>query len=659
MPTGPSRRPWRWCATFAGGRTYEGFGEEPSLVRSYAAAAIEGLQGRKNTPDFLSDGHVVATAKHFIGDGGTRNGRDQDDAQVSEDELIDIHAAGYIPAIRAGALTVMASYNSWNGVKMTSNRGLLTDVLKGRLGFDGVVVGDWNAQAQVPGCTRYSCPAAYNAGIDMLMAPDSWRLLFENTVSQVRTGEIPQERIDDAVRRVLTVKLVSGVFERAVPSQRYDVSRFDRLATPTHRVLAREAVRKSLVLLKNDDNLLPLQARSNVLVTGDGADNIAKQSGGWTISWQGTGNSNADFPQATSIYEGIRRAVEAGGGHAELSADGAYKTKPDVAIVVFGEDPYAEYQGDRETLEYVPSDERELALMRSLAEQDIPVVAVFLSGRPLWVNRQLNVADAFVAAWLPGSEGAGVADLLVRAPDGTARYDFTGKLSFSWPRTAMQTGKHRGDVGYDPLFAVGYGLSIKQTVDVAELPEEPGVSQVAQLDRWSFFRRGRAAGSWSLFAGDTAGEERVTATRQSSPGKTIEVHAVDVAQQEDAKQVVWSGGGEGAIWIEGRAIDLSQQAQAGVAVSMRFKLDAPPTERVKWDVACGKSCGASVDVTNALRAAPPGEWTMLKVKLACFAGADLTKLERPMQLITSGKLDLTFTEVKLDQDASGAICPGS
>ncbi|GIL41675.1 glycoside hydrolase family 3 protein [Roseiterribacter gracilis] len=641
------------------GRSYEGFGEEPSLIRSYAAAAIEGLQGRKNTPDFLSDGHVVATAKHFIGDGGTRNGRDQDDNLASEQELIDIHAAGYLPAIRAGALTVMVSYNSWHGVKMTANKALLTDVLKDRLGFDGVVVGDWNAQAQVPGCTRYSCPAAYNAGIDMLMAPDSWKQLFDNTLAQVRSGEIPIERIDDAVRRVLTVKFVSGVFERAVPSERSDAGRFDRLGTPVHRVLAREAVRKSLVLLKNDDNLLPLQPKANVLVAGDGADNIAKQSGGWTISWQGTGNSNADFPHGTSVYEGIRRAVEAGGGHAELSVDGTYKTKPDVAIVVFGEDPYAEYQGDRETLEYAPSDERELALMRSLQEQDIPVVAVFLSGRPLWVNRQLNAADAFVAAWLPGTEGGGVADLLVRAPDGNARYDFTGRLSFSWPRTAMPNGKHRGDVGYDPLFPVGYGLSSKQTVELAQLPEDPGVSQVAQLDRWSFFRRGRAAGSWSLFAGDKDGEERVTATRQSSAGKIVDVHAIDIAQQEDAKQVTWSGGGEGSIWIEGRAIDLSSQAQNGAVVAMRVKLDAPPTDRVKWDVTCGKSCGASIDVTDALRAAPPGEWTMLKVKLACFAGADLTKLERPMQLITSGKLTLTFTELKLDNDASGAICPGS
>jgi beta-glucosidase len=652
-PTLAVVRDLRW------GRSYEGYGEEPSLVRAYAASIVEGLQGRKGTRDFLADGHVVATAKHFIGDGGTRNGRDQDDAKVTEQELIEIHGAGYGPAVKAGALTVMASYNSWHGIKMTANKGLLTEVLKGRLGFDGVVVGDWNAQSQVPGCTRYSCAAAFNAGIDMLMAPDSWRLLYQNTLAQVRSGEIAMARIDDAVRRVLTVKLVAGLFDRGRPSERVDAGKFDHLAAPAHREVAREAVRKSLVLLKNENNLLPLRARSSVLITGDGADNVPKQAGGWTISWQGTGNRNEDFPQATSIYQGLRQAIEAGGGRAEHSADGTFRTRPDVAIVVFGEDPYAEYQGDRETLEYVPSNEHELTMMRSLKAQGIPVIALFLSGRPLWVNPQLNLADAFVAAWLPGSEGAGIADLLIRAPDGAVRYDFTGRLSYSWPRTAMPDGKHRGDAGYDPLFPVGFGLTYKQNVAWAHLSEEPGVSQVVRLDRHAFFRRGRAAGSWSLYAADAHGAERVTATRQTSPARIVDVHSVDAQTQEDAKQVAWSGEGEGSIWIEGRAFDLRLPANSGAAVTLRYRLDEAPTDRVKWTVSCGKSCGASVDVTDALHSARAGEWATLKVKLGCFAGADLAKVERPIELTTSGKLALTFTELKLDNDPGGAICPGT
>jgi beta-glucosidase len=554
----------------------------------------------------------------------------------------------------------MASFSSWDGIKMVANKGLITDVLKGRLGFDGIVVSDWNAHSQVPGCTKYSCAAAINAGIDMLMAPDGWKRLFQNTVLQVRSGEIPIARIDDAVRRVLLVKILAGVFDRPAPANRAEAGKFATLASPAHRAVAREAVRKSLVLLKNENNLLPLRANQSVLIAGDGADNIAKQSGGWTISWQGTGSTNADFPQGTSIYQGLRQAIEAGGGHAELSPDGTFKTKPDVAIVVFGEDPYAEFQGDLDTLEYVPSNERELAMLRSLRTQNIPVVAVFLSGRPLWVNPQLNLADAFVAAWLPGTEGGGVADLLVRAPDGAVR-DFTGKLGFSWPRTGLQDGKHRGDVGYDPLFPVGFGLSYKQTQILASLPEESGVPAAARINRNIYFRLGRAAGAWSLYAGDAHGAERVTATRQTSPSKIVDVRSVDVQVQEDAKQVTWTGAGEGIIRIEGRAIDLRRQSNGDMAVALRFKLDTAPTDRVKWSLNCGKDCGAATDITDVLRAATPGEWTTLKVKLACFAdaGAEMATVERPIELSTAGRLALTFTDIRLDSNTGDAICPGS
>ncbi|GIL41682.1 glycoside hydrolase family 3 protein [Roseiterribacter gracilis] len=643
------------------GRSYESYGEEPSLVRSYAASIVEGLQGKRGSKDFMGPHRTIATPKHFVGDGGTNEGRDQDDCKVDEQTLIDIHAAGYVPAIKAGALTVMASFSSWNGVKMVANKGLITDVLKGRLGFDGIVVSDWNAHSQVPGCTKYSCAAAINAGIDMLMAPDGWKRLFQNTLAQVRAGEIPMARIDDAVRRVLTVKILSGAFDRGLPSQRPAAGKFAALAGADHRAVAREAVRKSLVLLKNERNLLPLQAKSNVLIAGDGADNIAKQSGGWTISWQGTGSTNRDFPQGMSIYAGLQQAIESGGGRVELSADGSFQTKPDVAIVVIGEDPYAEFQGDLDTLEYVSSNENELAMLRKLKAQNIPVVTVFLSGRPLWTNPQLNLADAFVAAWLPGTEGGGIADLLVRAPDGAVRHDFTGKLSFSWPRTGLQDGKHRGDAGYDPLFPVGYGLSYKQGARVAALSEESGVPAAARINRNIYFRQGRAAGAWSLYTSDAQGAERVTATRQTSPRKIVDVRSVDVAQQEDAKHVTWNGAGEGSIRIEGRPVDLRRQSNGDMAVSLRFRVDATPTDRVKWTVNCGKDCGAATDVTDVLRAATPGAWTTLKVKLACFAdaGADMQTVERPIELVTSGKLELTFTDIRLDSNTGDAICPGS
>jgi beta-glucosidase len=304
------------------GRTYEGFSEDREVVRSYAGMMVEGLQGRAGTPEFLGPGKVVATAKHFVGDGGTLNGKDQGDNPSSDEQIRDIHGAGYPPAVEAGVQAVMASYNSVRGEKMHGKRDLLTGRLKGDMGFDGLVVGDWNGHGQVAGCTNISCAASINAGLDMFMAPDSWKGLYEATLAQARLGEIPAARLDDAVRRILRVKLRARMFEKGPPSARPFAGQFNLLGAPAHRAIAREAVRKSLVLLKNSRQILPLSPRANVLVAGDGADNIAKQSGGWTITWQGTGVTKADFPHAQSIYSGIREAVSAAGGSATLSVDG-------------------------------------------------------------------------------------------------------------------------------------------------------------------------------------------------------------------------------------------------------------------------------------------------------------------------------------------------
>ncbi|HEY4038497.1 MAG TPA: glycoside hydrolase family 3 protein, partial [Burkholderiaceae bacterium] len=431
------------------GRHYEGYSEDPALVRSYAGAVVRGLQGEPGSARMIQAGHVAASAKHFLADGGTRDGIDQGDAQISEGELIHIHAQGYPPAIQAGVLTIMASFSSWQGVKMSGNRSLLTGVLKRRMAFDGFIVSDWNSYGQVPGCTNQSCPAAYNAGIDMLMAPEDWRALFANTLAQVQSGEIALSRVDDAVRRILRVKVKLGLFDPVRPWE----GRTDVLGSPEHRALAREAVRKSLVLLKNNDRVLPLRASAHVLVTGPGADDIGLQCGGWTLSWQGGEKINADFPQGQSIYAGIREAIVSGGGSVELSADGQYSTRPDVAVVVFGEHPYAEGWGDLKTVAYQPGDKRPLELLRRLKAQGLPVVAVFLSGRPLWLNPEINASDAFVAAWLPGTEGGGVADVLVGDRSGAPRHDFVGKLSFSWPRTAAQSGRARSVAGGAPQFA--------------------------------------------------------------------------------------------------------------------------------------------------------------------------------------------------------------
>jgi beta-glucosidase len=326
------------------GRAYEGYSQDPKVVASYAGEMVKGLQGT------IQQGHVAASVKHFLGDGGTKNGVDQGDTQASEADLIRIHLAGYPPAINAGVMTVMASFNSWQSVKTHGNKSLLTGVLKGRLGFQGFVVGDWNGHGQVEGCTTTDCAQTFNAGLDMAMAPDSWKGLFDNTVAEVKAGKISRARVDDAVRRILRVKFKLGLFDPARPY----ADQPQQVGSAQHRAIARAAVRESLVLLKNE-GVLPIKPSARILVAGDAADDIGRQAGGWTLSWQGDGNTRADFPGATSIWDGIKAAVTAGGGSAQLSPDGSFTQKPDVAIVVFGEKPYAEMRGDIHTLEFSPA----------------------------------------------------------------------------------------------------------------------------------------------------------------------------------------------------------------------------------------------------------------------------------------------------------------
>jgi beta-glucosidase len=469
-PTVAVARDDRW------GRSYESWSEDPEIARAYAGAMVEGLQGDAHSGAFLGDDHVVACAKHFLGDGGTANGVDRGNSTATEAELRDIHGAGYVSAIEAGVQTVMASFSSWQGRPMHTNRSLLTDVLKGRFGFDGFVVGDWNGHGEVEGCSNSSCPSAFNAGIDMFMVPEDWKALRANTIEHVHQGVIPMERLDDAVRRILRVKMRAGLFEKGRPSNRPLAGKTELLGSPAHRAIARQAVRESLVLLKNDGGLLPLERAWTVLVAGDGADNIGKQCGGWTLSWQGTDTTNQDFPGGSSIWDGIRRAVDDGGGTAILSENGTYSSTPDVAIVVFGEDPYAEYEGDLETLDFGLSKPDDLKLLTKLHSAGIPVVSIFLSGRPMWVNPELNASDAFVAAWLPGSEGDGVAEVIFRDAGGAINHDFTGRLSHSWPRTAIQMPVNRDDEDYDPLFPYDFGLSYADGDDAEMLPEASGTA---------------------------------------------------------------------------------------------------------------------------------------------------------------------------------------
>ena len=632
------------------GRSYEGYSESPEIVASYAGAMVEGLQGKVGTPGFLDGRHVIASVKHFLGDGGTTNGKDQGDTKISEADLVRIHGAGYPPAIAAGAQTVMASFNSVNGEKMHGNKPYLTDALKGRMQFGGFVVGDWNGHGQVKGCTNTDCPATINAGLDMAMASDSWKGFYETTLAAVKAGTISQARLDDAVRRILRVKFRLGLFEAGKPSTRAVGGQFALLGSAEHRDVARQAVRESLVLLKNAGGVLPLAPKQRILVAGDGANDVGKQAGGWTLNWQGTGTTRKDFPNADSIYEGIAQQTKAAGGEAILAIDGKYTQKPDVAVVVFGENPYAEFQGDLQTLLYKPGDDADLALIKRLKAEGIPVVAVFLSGRPLWMNREINAADAFVAAWLPGSEGAGIADVLLRKADGSVQHDFKGKLSFSWPRTATQYANNVGQEGYDPLFAFGFGLTYADKGDLAALPEDSGVSG-DEGATGVFFARGDAGSGMALRLEGADGQGvTVTKVPEALDGERLKVTGVDHQAQEDARRLAWSGKGEAVAALQSHtALDLQRESNGDVMLLTTLRVDAAPSGDAWLSVGCGTGCTARVALAPTLAKLPVGQWTRVGVPLKCLAkaGADVAKLDRPWSVGTAGTMTISVSRVAL------------
>jgi beta-glucosidase len=486
---------------------------------------IEGLQGRVGEAGHLGAGKVAATAKHYFGDGGTAQGVDQGDVNGDLKELMGIHARPYPAAINAGVASVMASFNSINGTKMHGNKPLLTDELRGNLGFKGVVVGDWNGHGQVKGCTNTDCPQSLLAGLDIYMVPEDWKALHASLVAQVKDGTIPMARLDEAVLRVLRMKQALGILDGEVkPSARVNGGKWELLGSPEHRAIAREAVAKSQVILKNA-GVLPLKAGARIEVAGSAADNIPQQAGGWSVTWQGGGDlTAADFPGATSIWSGIAAAAKAAGGEAVLAPKGSSASKPDVAIVVFGEQPYAEFVGDRKDLAF--RDEEGLALLKAYKARGVSTVAVFLSGRPLWVNRELNAADAFVAAWLPGSEGAGVADVLF----GTVQP--TGRLSFNWPGTCEGGPEnHRRNA----LFGQGYGLRYDTPPPPLFLPDETCAALTNDAGA-TWFANGRLGAQVQAVA------DNALLPDLRGNGNGIVVTGVDRKAQEDARRITFGPG---------------------------------------------------------------------------------------------------------------------
>ncbi|MDH7599783.1 MAG: glycoside hydrolase family 3 N-terminal domain-containing protein [Sedimentisphaerales bacterium] len=432
------------------GRTYEGFSEDPALVELLGQAAIRGLQGQ----DLGGPLSVLACAKHYLADGGTkavvtigRDGRqvarlDQGDAQMDEATLRRIHLRPYIGAVKAGVGSIMPSYSSWNGIKCSGHRYLLTDILKKELGFEGFLISDYNAINQIDPDYKAAIAKSINAGMDMAMVPNQYRQFFTLLRQLVLEGQVPMERIDDAVRRILRVKFAMGLMDKD-RSLMADRTLWQSFGGQAHRQLARQAVRQSVVLLKNDGHCLPISKRARIHVAGRGADNLGMQCGGWTITWQGRpGNL---VPGGTSILCAIRNTVDRS-ARVTYSADGSGAEGAQVGVVVVGEQPYAEGLGDNADLSL---DQQDIETVKNVKAAGIPVVVVLLSGRPLIINEILEMADAFLAAWLPGTEGQGVADVLF------GDYNPTGKLSFTWPASMDQVQGRSGK----PLFEYGFGLT--------------------------------------------------------------------------------------------------------------------------------------------------------------------------------------------------------
>ncbi|MBV7258112.1 glycoside hydrolase family 3 C-terminal domain-containing protein [Erythrobacter sp. WH158] len=613
-PTVAVARDDRW------GRTYESYSEDPVRVAAMGVAMVEGLQGKPGDDDFLGAGRVIATAKHFFGDGGTAQGVDQGEVNGDIEDLKAVHVTPYPPAIDAGLGSVMASFNSINGKKMHGNKALLTDLLRGEMGFDGLVVGDWNGHGQIKGCTNTDCPQAMLAGLDVYMVPEDWKGLYETTLAQVKDGTIPEARIDEAVVRVLRIKQRAGILDGEVkPSLRPNAGDWSKLGSADHRAIAREAVAKSMVLLKND-GVLPIKEGANIMVAGTAADSIAQQAGGWTITWQGGGElTNDDFPGATSILAGIQDAAKAAGGSVDFSLYGtlAEGQEPDVAIVVFGEEPYAEFVGDRKDLAF--RDEEGLKTLRRLKDAGVPTVAVFLSGRPMWVNRELNVADAFVAAWLPGSEGAGVADFLY-GKTGT-----NGALSFSWP-AGCDGDPLNGPDG--ALFPVGFSRSMNNTAPFGTLSEECAALDAGGASDW--FTAGRLAERVKALSKGT----EIPDLRGAAGG--VVARGIDRNTQEDAREITFG---------PGTALDLSGP-QGGNAYRIAYQVTQRPAGPVVL-----ASNGSTLDISREMLVAEGKGWREMVLTPACLAG-----LSNALTIRSEAPFSIQISAIAREDAAEGAEC---
>ena len=629
-PTVTVPQDYRW------GRTYEGYSESPELVSKLGEAFIYGLQG--SGEQFLGSNKIIGTAKHFLGDGGTYLGVDQGDTKVSENILKDIHGTPYYSALDACIQTVMASFNSWNGSKVHGNEYLLTEVLKNQMGFDGFVVGDWNGHGQIPGCSNGSCPESLIAGVDMYMVPENWKDLYRNTLRQAENGDIPIERLNDAVRRILIVKERLGLFNGKKPSN----SPFSEVGLQHNRDISRQAVRESLVLLKNNENVLPIKQGKRVLVIGPDADSLRTQTGGWTLDWQGTNNQNKDFPNSITFLDALKEEIGAENVTHVQFLNNVNAEDYDLAIVAYGEQPYAEGVGDRSNLNF--SSKRHIAFLELLAENKIPTVSLFFTGRPLWVTKEINLSDAFVVAWLPGTESRGMTDVMVNSDK--TNYDFTGKLPFSWPKNTFQANLNYYDATSDPLFTYGYGLTYEDNIVVPDL-DEGEINTNEQLKKIELLKGTISENFIGYIQESNLQQVQLSSNKVSSQNNIVKVDLIDIDKQDDTLnlQINETDHLNSFLLLSKEILNLRSFDDGYINLRARVN---NTNDDIKYLISCGIGCTPVLDLSEFLTKSDSFIDYSLPIK--CFSNnssLDLSKVNLPLYIATKGPLDLDLMNVEI------------
>ncbi|GEM79123.1 glycoside hydrolase family 3 protein [Vibrio superstes] len=683
-PTVATPRDLRW------GRVYEGYSEDPEITFAYAGRMVKGLQG--NAEELKSDSKVISNVKHWVGDGGTQCGVDRGINDYSEDLLRNIHAMGYFSGLEAGAQVVMSSFNTWDNptnydhapevgeqynYKIHGSKYLLTDVLKSKMGFDGLVVTDWHGHSEVSKCTDTNATYAINAGNDVLMVPESehWMALYHQTVRDVNNGTIPMSRIDDAVMRILRVKMRAGLWNKSQPSKRLLAGKQALLGAQEHREVAREAVRKSLVLLKNKQQLLPLKRSQKVLLTGSAADDLNKQSGGWNLTWQGDENQLSDFPGATTLRMALETELGPEMVEFDPNLDGDL-AKHDVAIVAFGEDPYAEMMGDIkewQSLEFATLKRKYRAdcqLIEKLHQAGVKVISVFYSGRPLYLNREISQSDAFVAAFLPGSEGMGLVDVLLRNEEGEVNHDFQGKLSFSWPNHrnsarvsrlaphipnyVVPTNEQDPEGEHKPLFAYGYGLNYTDCVQENNLDDLTldalASDTVNQQQSMHIYGVRSTIGDFQLKT-SLLGEDNGFEISRNNPVQFdwLATRPYNYQQQQDAMAISFQGRSAG-VYVEatnGAVEPISQFFDKGT-LNFEIKVSRLPTEPVLISVQYGNSeLYGQVDINNQL--VNTNEFIEIKIPANKFNVNGITIVDKLFIISTNGEFEAVIANIRWDK----------